>query len=86
MYIDGLCYELKHAGVWCHINGEFAGAFGYADDIYFYHIKHFITVCEDYATMFNTLLNPMQLNLMCFNGKTNILYCSNFKNKYPCHF
>ena len=28
MYIDGLFYELKRAGVGCHINGEYAGAFG----------------------------------------------------------
>ena len=34
MYIDGLFYELKRAGVGCHINGEYAGAFGgYADDM-----------------------------------------------------
>ena len=33
MYIDGLFYELKRVGVGCHINGEYAGAFGYADDI-----------------------------------------------------
>ena len=33
MYIDGLFHELKRAGVGCHINQEFSGAFGYADDI-----------------------------------------------------
>ena len=33
MYIDGLFYELKRAGVGCHINEEYAGAFEYADDI-----------------------------------------------------
>ena len=28
MYIDGLFYKLKRAGVGCHINGEYADAFG----------------------------------------------------------
>ena len=52
MYIDGLFYELKRAGVGCHINGEYAGAFGYADDIVLLSpslcaLKHSITLCED---------------------------------------
>ena len=33
MYIDGLFYELKRAGVGCLINGEFSGACGDADDM-----------------------------------------------------
>ena len=50
MYIDGLFYELKRAGVGCHINGEYAGAFGYADDIVLLSpslcaLKHSITLC-----------------------------------------
>ena len=54
MDIDGLYYELKRVGVGCHINGEYAGASGYADDIVLlspslYALKHYITVCEDYA-------------------------------------
>ena len=52
--IDGLFYELKRAGVGRHINGEYAGAFGYADDSVllspsFCAVKHTITLCEDYA-------------------------------------
>ena len=35
MYIDGLFYELERAGVECYINGEYASAFGYADEIVF---------------------------------------------------
>ena len=65
MYIDGLFYELKRAGVGCHINGEYACAFWYADDIVLlspllYALKHYITVCEDNAKRFNILVNPMK--------------------------
>ena len=72
MYIDGLFYELKRAGVGCDINGEYAGAFGYADDIVLLSpslcaLKHSITLCEDYAKRFKILLNPIKL--MCFNVK-----------------
>ena len=50
MYIDGLFYELKRAGGGCHINGEHAGAFGYADEIVLlspslYALKH--SMCFD---------------------------------------
>ena len=77
MYIDGLFYELKRAGVGCHINGEYAGAFGYADDIVLLSpslcaLKHSITLCEDYAKRFKILFNPIKSKLML---NTKILYC-----------
>ena len=65
MYIDGLFYELKRAGVGCHINGEYVGAFGYADDIILLSpslcaLKHSITLCEDYAKRFKILFNSIK--------------------------
>ena len=74
MYIDGLFYELKRAGVGCHINGEYAGAFGHADDIVLLSpslcaLKHSITLCEDYAKRFKILFNHIQSKLMCFSVK-----------------
>ena len=74
MYIDGLFYELKRAGVGCHINGEYAGAIGYADDIVLLSpslcaLKHSITLCEDYAKRFKILFNTIKSKLMCFNVK-----------------
>ena len=71
MYIDGLFYELKRAGVGRHINRDYAGAFGYADNIVLlspslYALKHSITLCEDYAKRFKILFYP---KLMCFNVK-----------------
>ena len=84
MYIDGLFYELKRVGVGCHINEEYAGAFEYADDIVLlspslYVLKHYITVCEDYAKRFNILFNPIKSKLMCFNVKHKdfVLYLCN---------
>ena len=70
MYIDGLFYEHKRAGVGCHISGEYAGGFGNADDIVvwspsLYALKYCINVCED----FNILSNPIKSKLMCFNIK-----------------
>ena len=32
-------------------------------------LKHYITVCKDYAKMFNILFNPIKLKLICFNVK-----------------
>ena len=84
MYIDGLFYELKRAGVGCHINGEYAGAFGYADDIVLLSpslcaLKHSITLCEDYVIRFKILFNPIKSKLMCFNVKHKdfVLYLCN---------
>ena len=70
MYIDGLLYELKRAGVGCHINGEYVGAFCIFLYIVLlfpslYALKHYITVCEDYP------------KLMCFNYKHFVLYLCN---------
>ena len=42
MYIDGLFYEHKRAGVGCHINREFEGAFGYADEIVLLSPSYFL--------------------------------------------
>ena len=56
MYIDGC---------WVSYNGEYAGAFWYADDIVLlspslYALKHYITLCEDNTQMFNILFNPIK--------------------------
>ena len=57
-------------GVGCHINGEFSGAFGYHDDILLlshslYTLKHYITVCDDYAKKrFNMLFKPIKSKLI----------------------
>ena len=69
IYIVGLYYELKRAGVRFHINGEFAGAFWYADDsVLLYALTHYITVCEE---TFKGLI--YSLKLKCFNVKNKDL-------------
>ena len=44
-----------------------------------YALKHYITVCEDYAKRFNILFNPIKSKLMCFNvnHKDFVLYLCN---------
>ena len=44
-----------------------------------YALKHYITVCEDYAKRFNILFNPIKSKLMCFNVKHKdfVLYLCN---------
>ena len=66
------------------MNGEYVGDFGDADDIVslspsLYALKHYITVCEDYAKRFNILFNPLKSELMCFNVKHKdfVLYSCN---------
>ena len=53
-YIDKLLTRLRESGVGCHIDGVFASAFGYADDIVLLApsldaLRYMIGICEDYA-------------------------------------
>ena len=53
-YIDKLLSRIRESGVGCHIDGVFAGAFDYADDIVLLApsldaLRHLIGICEDYA-------------------------------------
>ena len=68
-----------------HINGEYAGAFGYADDIVLlspslYALKHSIILCEDYAKKgLKYFSTPIKSKLMYFNVKHKdfVLYLCN---------
>ena len=69
-YIDKLLTRLRESGVGCHIDGVFAGAFGYADDTVLLApsldaLRHIIGICEDYAQEFHILFNPSKSKLMC---------------------
>ena len=71
-YIDKLLMRLRESGVGCHIDGLFAGAFGYADDIVLLApsldaLRHMIGICEDYAQEFHILFNPSKSKLMYYN-------------------
>ena len=71
-YIDELLTRLCESGVGCHIDGAFAGAFVYADDIFLLApsldaLRHMIGICEDYAQEFHILFNPSKSKLMYYN-------------------
>ena len=72
-YIDKLLARLREPGVRCHIDGVFACAFGYADDIVLLAppldalMRHMISICEDYTQEFHILFNPSKSKLMYYN-------------------
>ena len=78
-YIDKLLTRLRESGVGCHIDGVFAGAFGYADDIVLLApsldaLRHMIGICGDYAQEFHILFNPLKSKLMYYNVFHNNLH------------
>ena len=68
-YFDKLLTRLRESRVGCHIDGVFAGAFGYADDILLLDpsldaLRHMIGICEDYAQEFYILVNLSKSKLI----------------------
>ncbi len=54
IYMDGLLNELSKSNVGCHIGGEFAGGFGYADNLKLltpsvHALRILANICEKYA-------------------------------------
>ena len=50
IYVDNLFSELSMLGLGCHVGSEYAGAFGYADDVALlsptmYGLKNMILIC-----------------------------------------
>ena len=68
-YINKILIRLGESGAGCHIDGAFAGAFGYADDIVPLapSLHHMIGICEDYAQEFHILFSPSKSKLMNYN-------------------
>ena len=78
IYVDNLFLELKQLGLGCHVGLEYAGSFGYADDIAlicptFYGLKKMISVCELYALDYHITFNPLKSKLICFNIDPSVL-------------
>ena len=70
--VPKLLTRLRESGVGCHIDGVFAGASGYADDILLLApsldaLRHMIGICEDYAQEFHISFNPSKSKLMYYN-------------------
>ena len=78
-YIDKLLTRLRESGLGCHIDGVFAGALWYADDIVLLApsldtLRHMIGICEDYAQELYILFNPSKSKLMYSNVSHDNLY------------
>ena len=76
-----LCESVESVG--CHIDGVFAGAFGYADDIVLLApsldaLRHMIGICEDYAEEFHIQFNPSKSKLMYYNVSHDNLHVELF--------
>ena len=74
VYLDTLLSELRDAGVGCHVGGQFAGAFGYADDVTLLAptrqgLQIMLNICEKFATShsmsFSTDPNPAKSKTKC---------------------
>ena len=70
-YIDKLLTRLRESGLGCHIDGVFAGALWYADDIVLLApsldaLRHMIGICEDYAQEFYILLSYFKIKTHVF--------------------
>ncbi len=79
VYMDGLLSELANSGLGCHMDGVFAGAFGYADDLKLlsvWALHQMARICERYAQKY-----------VLFNSKKSqvIIYKAyNVKTPDPC--
>ena len=74
VYLDDVLCELRQVNVRCHINGYFAGAVIYADDITLLgptrsSILSMLNVCDIYARNINILFNPV--NTKCIFPSTS---------------
>ena len=74
IYLDTIFFELRSAGLGCHIGGCFLGAFGYADDVTLLvpsrqSLQIMLKICEDYANshsmLFSTDKDPNKSKTKC---------------------
>ena len=76
VYLDELLSRLEKAGAGCHVNGNFFGAFAYADDLTLLAptvdgLKEMIIIMEEYGTEFKVKFNPVKTKCMVFSQKRN---------------
>ena len=72
VYLDTLLVGLKESGVGCHWEGEFAGAFAYADDIVLSApslsaLRLMLSRCEDFADSHGFTFNPSKTQFIEFS-------------------
>lgn len=88
VYLDDLLKELREAGIGCHMNGMFTGAFIYADDITLLapsrqSISHMLSICDSYAIKHNIMFNPTKSKciMFCKCSKPCVPYSVYFKGE-----
>ena len=77
VYLDELLSRLERAGIGCHINDNFYGAFAYADDLTLLAptiggLSQMINVMEAYGTEYMVKFNPNKTKCMAFPPRKNI--------------
>ena len=63
VYMDKLLQKLSKSKLGCHINRNYMGSFGYADDIVLlapklYSLKQMMTLCDDVGKEYHVTFNP----------------------------
>ena len=87
-YIDKLLTRLRESGVGCHIDGVFAGAFGYANDIVLLApsldaLRHMIGNCEDSAQEFHILFKVLEKCTKNLIGHSRLAF-NNHESNIDC--
>ena len=91
LYLDKLLVELREFGIGCHMNGLFASAFIYADDITFiapscYAWNSMLNVCEEYALSHDILFNSLKIKYLFLVTilLTLLYYINRMNNRIEC--
>ena len=77
IYVDGLIYILKSSGAGCYIDGAFAAAQFYADDMCILApslkgLQRLLDICSDYCSDWDICLNPKKTKNVFFGRAANI--------------
>ena len=80
IYIDPLLLQLRKSGYGCQLSGVYMGAFSYADVLTLIAlsiggIKEMLKLCDNYATVYNVILNSKKT--VCINFGNEV-----FKNEF----
>ncbi len=72
MYIDELIMELKASGIRCHIDHEYLGCLGYADDLKLMcpgikGLQKMISICEKFGEKYSVKYNEMESIYISFD-------------------
>ena len=77
IYVDGLIYILKSRGAGCYVDGLFAAAQFYADDMCILApslkgLHRLLDICSNYCSDWDICLNPKKTKNVLFGRSTTI--------------